>query len=40
VKQNNSAIARYYFLKASSLKPEENLPKQALQKIAAGSLNP
>ncbi len=40
VKQNNNAIARYYFLKASGLKPGENLPKQALQKIAAGSLNP
>jgi len=40
VKLNNSAIARYYFLKANGLKPEENLPKQALQKIEDGSLNP
>ena len=38
--QKNSAIARFYFQKANSLKPDENYPKQELGKINSGSSNP
>ncbi|MEI6680277.1 MAG: hypothetical protein WCL21_16835, partial [Mariniphaga sp.] len=38
--QKNSAIARFYYQKANSLKPDENYPKQELGKINSGSSNP
>jgi len=40
VKQNNSAIARFYFQKAIALKPGENYPKEELRKIDSGAVNP
>ena len=33
VKQKNNSIARFYFQKASDLKPNENYPKEELKKI-------
>ena len=35
--QNNSSIARFYFQKASQLKPNESYPKEALRKIDIAS---
>jgi len=40
VKQKNSSIARFYFQKASALKPNENYPKEELRKIDVGAVNP
>jgi tetratricopeptide (TPR) repeat protein len=39
VKQKNSSIARFYFQKASALKPNENYPKEELKKINSGADN-
>jgi hypothetical protein len=40
VKQNNSSIARFYFQKASILKPNENYPKEQLKKLDSETDNP
>ncbi|MCX6238177.1 MAG: hypothetical protein NTY07_11590 [Bacteroidia bacterium] len=40
VKQKNSSIARFYFQKATALKPNENYPKEELKKIDLGLVNP
>ena len=37
IKQNNISIARFYFLKANTLKPDESYPKEELKKIDAGA---
>ena len=39
VKQKNAAIARFYFQKASTLKPGENYPKEQMRKIDSGDVN-
>ena len=36
VVQKNIAIARFYFQKAMSLKPEEAYPKEQLKKLSTG----
>ena len=38
--QKNSSIARFYYQKANSLKPDENYPKEELRKIDSGAVNP
>ena len=38
--QKNTPIARFYYLKASVLKPEENYPKEKIKKIDSGAINP
>ena len=40
VKQKNNAIARFYYQKASALKPNENYPKEEIKKIDSGAVNP
>ena len=40
VKQKNSAIARFYYQKASALKPNENYPKEEIKKIDSETVNP
>ena len=40
VKQNNRVIARFYFQKATALKPNENYPREALRKIDAEVTKP
>ena len=39
VKQKNTLIARFYYQKAIALKPNENYPKDEIQKIDSGSIN-
>ena len=38
--QKNNAVARFYYLKANSLKPEEGYPKEKIAKIDSGIINP
>jgi tetratricopeptide (TPR) repeat protein len=40
LKQNNSPIARFYFQKASVLKPNENYPKEQLKKLDSETVKP
>ena len=40
VKQKNNSIARFYYQKAMTLKPNESYPKGELQKIDSGVVNP
>jgi len=40
VKQKNYSIARFYYQKAIALKPGENYPKEEIQKIDSGAINP
>jgi len=40
VKQKNYSIARFYYQKAMALKPNESYPKDELQKIDSGVVNP
>ena len=38
--QKNNPVARFYYLKASILKPDEGYPKERIKKIDSGIVNP
>ena len=40
IAQKNNSIARFYYQKATALKPNENYPKEELRKIDAGVVSP